>query len=269
MRARRVAILLAVTALSALTLFLVSLMDAGPAAAAPDDFVFGTAVPETLSSYEEMVIVGPDGDAHVEITVVIGRGGLGDLLLPFDFENGEDFNILSGPAEFRVAADGTTSPTTEILGRRSLNLVRRDSAAGGDTIRVSVLVPAWFSREDSRRPFGEYFIERRFVNSSVFVLRDFRLGVTLPPGMAVHEIERVVPDFAPKQNPKPPYSIDRMDGRVRAVLGIATLPPTGAARLDLNARPERRGWIPLVGGIITALLYLVFFRDVLKPRETE
>ncbi len=263
MRARKVSILLTVTAISALTLFLISLLES-EAAAAPVTFA---AVPDTLAGYEEKVIVGSDGSASVEITVVVGRGGLGDLLLPFDFDDGSGFSIPSGPASFRRTADGESPPTIMVLGRRMLNLEQLPTAVPGDTIRVAAEVPGWFSQDDSREPYGEFSLERRFVNSSAFVLRDLRLSVVLPPGMLVHSIEDVQPAYNPKKSPTPPFSISRMGDRGAAMLRVDHLPPTSAIRLQLNIRPVRRGPIPLVIGIVFAVLYLVFFRDVLKPRE--
>ena len=106
MRARKVAIMLVLTAISALTLFIVALLDK-PAFGAEIPAVYrAPAVPDTLEFYRESVSIGPDGNALVEISAVLANGGSGDLLLPFAFEAGDDFTILSGPVQFQPGERG-------------------------------------------------------------------------------------------------------------------------------------------------------------------
>lgn len=267
MKARRITIMLTIVAISALTLFLISVLDSD-AMAAPAGWSLA-AVPDTLPSYEETISIGPDGNSRVDIVIVIGQGGPGDLLLPFDFVDGDSHTVLSGPAAFAADLAGDIRPTIEVLGRRMLNLQRLADAAPGDTVHVTARVPGWFAPEEAHLPYGEFALARRYVNFSAFVLQDFRLNLLLPPGMVVHAIEKVVPAFDPKQNATPPFAVSRSGGRILATLAAQNLAPATAVQLDLAIRPARRGWIPLVAGIIAALLYLVFFRDVLKPKETE
>jgi len=268
MRARRVAILLTITAISALTLFLISVLDGEALAATVGDHV-AAAVPDTLLAYEETVTIGPDGNSHIEILVVLGSGGLVDLLLPFEYENGDDFSILSGPVKFGRDPDRVEPETIEILGRRMLNLRTLDTAAAGDTVRVAARVADWLQWEAAKQPYGEFDLQRRYVNYSRFVFQEFHLNLVLPRGMVVHAIKKVTPDFDPKKNSTPPFAITRSDDRVRATIATRDLPPAGTVQLGLNIRPGRHGLVPLIGGLIAAVLYLVFFRDVLKPKEVE
>ncbi len=267
MRARKISIMLAVTAVSALTLFIVSLPTCSARAASLPAMAPTAAVPDTLLGYEEKVIVGPDGDARVEIFAVVGRGGVHDLLLPFEFDRGTDFSIPSGPAEFRRDENGLSAPTIMVLGHRMLNLQCTATAMPGDTVRVAASVPEWFTPDEAKRPYGEMYVERRFVNFSSFVLRDPRVSVVLPEGMLVHSIEKVVPAYDPKKNPQPPFTVSRLGNRGAASLAVEQLAPAETVELGVNVRPARRGLIPLIGGLVLAILYLIFFRDVLKPQE--
>lgn len=269
MKARGVSIFLTVLALSALTLFLVTLLDGEAQGSEPGDGRAMSAQPDTLLDYEETITVGPDGTTLVEVALVIGRGGSGDLLLPFEFDDGKDFTILSGPAFFGEDEAGVSLPTIMVLGQNMLNLWTPETAAMGDTVRVAATIPDWFRKEESRKPHGEYFLQRRYVNHSRFVMGVFRMNLVLPPGMVVHSIIKVVPDFDPKKNPQPPYSISRSEGLARVGVEVKNLAPASVAQLDINIRPSRRGWIPLIGGLIAVILYLIFYRDVLKPKETE
>jgi len=267
MRPRKILIMLAIAAVSTLTLFVISLMTS-TAKAAPlptTPTVVMSAVPDTLLGYEEKVIVGSDGNAQVEITVIVGRRGLSDLLLPFGFDDTTNFSILSGPASIPQDDQGLPEPTPTILGRPMLHLEVAGTAVRGDTIRVAASAPNWFSAEDSSLPYGEFLMDRHFVNTSTYVLQDVRMSVVLPEGMLVHSIEKVVPAYSPKKNPQPPFKVARLGNRGMATLAVAQMEPTNAIRLSVNVRPSQRGLIPLFGGLIMAGLYLFFFRDVLKP----
>lgn len=266
MKARRVAIMLGIVAISALTLFLVTLLDTE----ARGETVQGlAAIPDTLWRYEESILIGPDGDSAVEITVVIGKGGKGDLLLPFDFDVGDDFALLSGPAFFRQDTVGVTQPVIQVLGRNMLNLETYAKAAAGDTLHVVAGLPGWYKKDDFKRPFGEYALKSSFVNFSRFVIRSFRQNLVLPPGMLVHSVTKVEPEYNAKKNPRPPFDFGNRGERVQAGISATNLEPAGLVRLEVNIRAERRGLIPLILGLLAAALYLVFYRDVLKPKETE
>jgi hypothetical protein len=265
MKARRITIMLVLTALTALTLFVISLLG-GEAQAATG--IPAATLPDTLALYRETIEIGPDGNARVDIVFVVADGGSGDLLLPFDFDDAESLAILSGPATFGAADDGAVRPVVTVLGRRMLHL-RTEAAAAGDTVRLAARVPGWYDRDAMQRPFGEFALARRYTNYSTRVLRDFGMELILPPGMVVHAVEMVDPAYNPKKNPTPPYLVARDGERTRITLQATNLAPAGTTRLALSIRPARRGPIPLIIGVVFAVLYLVFFRDVLKPKETE
>jgi hypothetical protein len=266
MKAKRVTILLGIVAISALTLFLITLMDTEARGQTTAEL---SAVPDTLWYYEESILIGPDGDSAVEITAVIGIGGSGDLLLPFLFDGGDDFSLLSGPATFVRDAEGVEQPVIRVLGRNMLNLATFETAAAGDTVRVLAHIPDWYTMEESKRPFGEYALKGGYTNFSRFVMRDFRQNLVLPPGMLVHSVTKVFPEYNAKKNPRPPFDFGTRGDKVLAGITAKNLEPAGVVKLELHIRPERRGIIPLVLGLLAAVLYLIFYRDVLKPKETE
>ncbi len=269
MQARKVAIMLAITVLTVLTLFVISLVDAQAfGAEVPSREILG-AVPDTLTMLSERITIGPDGNAGVEVQAVLGKGGSGDLLLPFAFEESQDFAILSGPVVFGRDAAGALRPVREVLGHRMLNLATTPLAAAGDTVVVSATAPGWFDQEDSQQEYGEFSLGRKYLNTSRFLIKKFTLGLELPPGMLVHTVTKVVPGYDPKISPVPPYQIGRSAERGWVILQQDNLAPAAGCRLDLHIRPARRGPIPLMAGVGLALLYLVFFRDVLKAKETE
>ena len=262
MRSGKTIVLLAMTAISAIAIFLVLLLDSEAAEAA------WPALPDTLGNYSETIQVGPEGNAEVEIQFVLGRGGVEGLLLPFGFEGATDFTVISGPAVFGEDAQGLPAPTVLALGRRMLNLEARPGSAAGDTVRIGAFVPGWFSAEDSARPYREYGLGRRFTNTSSYVLKDMRLRLILPQGFLVQGVDFAIPAYEPKQNPNPPYTIERVGGRIAMTQQAESLAPAGVVELSFGMRSEKRGRFPLYLGLILASLHLFFYRDLLKPQET-
>nr|MEE4267871.1 hypothetical protein [Candidatus Krumholzibacteria bacterium] len=261
--------MLAITVLTVLTLFVISLVDAKAfGAEVPASQALG-AVPDTLALLSERITIGSDGNAGVEVVAVLGKGGSGDLLLPFAFEAGQDFAILSGPVVFSRDAAGAPRPVREVLGHRMLNLATTSLSAAGDTVVVSASVPGWFNQKEAREEYGEFSLGHQYLNTSRFLIKKFTLELELPPGMLVHTVTKVVPGYDPKKSPEPPYQIGRSENAGWATLHQENLAPAGGCRLDMHIRPARRGPVPLIAGVVLALLYLVFFRDVLKAKETE
>lgn len=264
MRARRVGIMLALAALSATVLF-VALLLAGEAqasiAAGPSP-VAGTAA-DTLAGYRDELAVDAGGDATVSVTVVLGRVSSMDLLLPWQAAGGRDHQIVRGPAEFAVGPDSLPLPVATVAGLPHWNLRLLPGAAPGDTIILSAVVPAWYDEKGTRGQFGVHELRRQWVNSSRFVLADFRLGLVLPPGQLVETVGATTPAFDSNKNPRPPFTIGRDGDRGTFEIAVASLPPTATAAFRLEARPVRRGQLPLLLGGTLAVLYLVFNRGLL------
>ncbi len=101
MRARKVAILLAITAISALTLFIVVLADSDALGAPPP-----AAAPGTAS-----IFFGPNGKPEVEFFDVLGEGGPSDLRFSLARQDAREFTNPFGPLS--LAASGAISRTKE------------------------------------------------------------------------------------------------------------------------------------------------------------
>lgn len=252
--------MLLLTAVSALTLFLVVLLGGTARAAGAE-----AARPDTLAYFADVLAVDADGDATVSVTAVLGRVSSMDLLLPWQFEGGRGHQIVRGPALFGPGAGGEASPLVDVLGRPHWNLLLAPGAAAGDTVVLAAVVPGWYDREASRREFGVHALARSWINTSRFVMEDFRLGLVLPPGLLVDAVGATTPAYDASRSPQPPYGVGRDGDRGTCEIRAAALAPAGRVGLALEARPVRRGPVPLWAGLVLAVLYLVFFRDVLKP----
>ncbi|HPF69728.1 MAG TPA: hypothetical protein PLQ13_03580 [Candidatus Krumholzibacteria bacterium] len=261
MRARRVMIMLLLAAISALTLFVVVLFGgAAEAAECP-----ASAVPDTLASCRDHLDVAASGDAIASVTVVLGRVSSMDLLLPCSCGDGRGHVITKGPAAFGADASGAPLPIVEVLGRPHWNLRLLAGAAPGDTIVAEAVVPGWYDADATRREFGVHALGRSWVNSTPAVVRRMELGLSLPPGLLVERVGATTPGFNANRSPEPPYRILREGDRDVFVITTTDLEPSGRSAFALEARPGRRGPMALAVGVLLAALYLLSFRDVLKP----
>lgn len=260
MRARRIAIMLLLTAVGALTLFVIMLLET-PARAAE----VPAARPDTLAAFRETLSVAADGDAVVTVTAVVGRVSSMDLLLPWQYAGGRDHQIVRGPATFRTGPDGSPAPLVDVLGRSCWNLQLAAEAAPGDTVVATAVLPGWYDASGSRRQFGVHRFALAWVNTSRFVLREFSLALELRPGLLVDAVGATTPAFNPSRSAAPPYAVGRVGDRGTFTLAVAGLAPADRTAFTVDARPARRGPVPLLAGVALAVLYLVFFRDVLKP----
>lgn len=255
MRAAKIVVMLAITAVAAVTIFIILLLDAGAADAAM------TAVPDTLALLEETIRVGSDGSAEVEVTAVLGRGGGGGLLLPFAFPAPQGFTPPSGPARFSDA----DAPQVLYLGHRVVSLDLLPGAQPGDTVRVLARVPSWYDMAGTRKAHGVHAVRREFVNTSRHVIAAATTRVVLPPGYMVQSVGDVVPKFDPKANPSPPFAIGTRDGRVEISQHAERVTPSGRMVLAFEMRAARRGVVALAAGLLLAVFYLARFRDILNP----
>ena len=262
MRARRVGSLLALAALSATTLFVALLLAGGARAAVAAAPAVGVPA-DTLTAYRDELVVDARGDAIVSVTVVLGRGGSLDLLLPWQTGGGRDHQIVRGPAAFGAGVDSLPLPVVAVAGMPHWNLQLLPGAAPGDTIVLRAVVPGWYDEKGSRAQFGVHKLRREWVNSSRFVLGDFRLALVLPPGLLVESVGATTPSFDSNKNPQPPFTIGRRGDSGTFEIAAPMLRPTGAAMFRLEARPVRRGLLPLLVGGALAVLYLVFNRGLL------
>lgn len=265
MRARRVVILLALAALSATALFVAVLLD-GEALAADDAGrpALPGAAADTLAACRDELSVDGRGEATVSVTVVLGRVSSMDLLLPWQAGGGRDQQIVRGPVAFGAGPDSLPAPVVSVAGLPHWNLRLLPGAQAGDTIIVRARVPGWYDAEGSRGQFGVHKLRREWVNSSRFVVSDFRLALALPPGLLVESVGATMPAFDSNKSPRPPFTVGREGDRGTFEIAVAQLPPAGTAAFRLEARPARRSLLPLLLGGSLAVLYLVFNRGLLE-----
>jgi len=245
---------------TALALF-VALVVPAPAAASPADV-------DTLAFLRQRVSISSDGAAVVAETLVLAANGPGQALLPFGFERADSFTVAGRDVAFASGPGGAPAPLHVVARRQLLALVLGPAAAAGDTVVVRFHVRKLADWAGARGQFGAYGLTRTFVNDSDVSLGAFQLVLEVPPGFQVRRINVTEPVFKPETSPVPPYAVGKAGARGFASVTAKHMRPGGRARIGIDAERTARGSVPLVGGIVLALLYLWFFRDLSARRRT-
>lgn len=226
---------------------------AGPGRAAP-------APADTLAALEQFYRLADDGSAVLILTIVPAAPGPGELALPFGETTASDFVIEGDRASFTADAAGP-APVRQSAGRALLVLDIPAGVAAGDTIRVRCRVARAIDWAKARQAFGASDVSRTFVNDAGLSIGHFRMEIQLPESYRFRRITGSEPAFKPQASPDPPYAIGRRDGRDTASLTTNHFRPGARARLGLEAERVHRSAVPLFGGVLLGILYLVFFRN--------
>ena len=102
------------------------------------------------------------------------------------------------------------------------------------------------------------------VNRTPYTIREFSGEVVLPDGFIVQRILDSTPGVK-SRDPEPPYRVHKIDNRHAIRISRAEADLGDRLVLKLQLKRSARSWV-LIGALLAlAVLYLVFFRDGLKP----
>jgi hypothetical protein len=222
---------------------------------------------DTLASLQQWVAISKGGDAVLTVTVVLAADGPGSALLPFGFGRADSFTVSGAGAAFPADAGGAPAPLHRAAGRDLLALSVGPEASAGDTVTIRCRLPKFVDLPAARGAFGAYELARTFVNDSELSIGAFRMVLEMPDGYRVRRITGTEPAYKPQVSPVPPGTVGISGGHGFASVVASHLRPGGRARLGIQAERSRRGPVPLVGGVLIVVLYLVFFRRSLVSRR--
>lgn len=225
-----------------------------PAVAAP------TPV-DTVAVLEQSYWLADDGTAVMTVTIVPGVRGPAELALPFGEAGASDFSVESGGVRLAVDSTGAAAPVRGSAGRALLVLDLPAGVGTEDTLRVRCRVPHAIDWAKSKQAFGACDVSRTFVNDAGVSIGTYRLELWLPESYRYRRVTGSEPAFKPQVSPDPPYAIGHRNARDVASLTVNHFRPGARARLGLEAERVGRGPVPLIGGLILGILYLVFFRN--------
>jgi len=211
------------------------------------------ADPAAISRYELRLDTRAQGPARASLSLVLDRIGGEIAVIPFPFADVSDLRLAEGPA-------GTLVASTVVNGQASLLLTLPGGAASPLALRLECDVQKVLSEAT---PAGRT-ARLTLLNTQPEPIRDLRLSITFPEGLRGHAIREARP--APgKAEAGPRAVLDAIDGRSGARLQVDSLPQgeTAALRVELARAEPSMAW--LLAGLVLGALYLVSFRDLVRP----
>ncbi len=139
---------------------------------------------------------------------------------------------------------------------------------GDYTLQIEAQVDA-FLDWDAAGPeeFGTYEWEMVYENNQPMSIDSSSLTVKLPEGWNFHRVLRSAPEFK-KKDPKPPYTFSKVGDQASVTISRVPLHYRDQLGVEFTFKQEKRGSILIYVGLVIALLYLYFFRDlILKHRS--
>lgn len=112
--------------------------------------------------------------------------------------------------------------------------------------------------------FGAISLGYRYLNTAGVIISSFTGEVILPAGYIVQAIKKTVPAER-EDSSRPPYRVAKNDGHHSLFIERPEMKIGDEASLAFTARREEQPILLFLIFAIIAILYLVFFKDVLRP----
>ncbi len=208
-----------------------------------------------IALYEEEVSLDRSGDAIVTTRIQLTGEAPASLLLPFSYEVAEDLSVR--PRQ-RV-----TVAAVEIAGTKALELRCPQGSLRSLTVRYTL--PRRYDWSAPPEAFGNRRVGHELVQTQHLKIDRYQLRMILPQGFRVNEVLRTTPPFNPKKASELPFELGEKDGRATVELAVSGLALGDRVGLELEAKSARRSASVWIAGLLVSLLYLIFFRDVLRP----
>lgn len=211
------------------------------------------ADPTAISRYDLRLDTEATGPARVTLDLVLERIDAGTALVPFPFTEVKDLSLVDGPA-------GAATATAGANGQARILLTLPGLATGPVTIRLAGTVEKAISEPGP----AARIVRLALLNTQPEPIRDLRMAITFPEGLRGHAIREARP--APgKAEAGPRAAFDAIDGRSGVRLQVDSLPQgeTAALRIELARAEPSLAW--LLAGLVLGALYLVSFRDLVRP----
>lgn len=211
------------------------------------------ADPAAISRYELRLDINGAGPALATLDLSLDRIEGEVAVIPFPFSEVGALSLIEGPAGTRVAV-GASNGQSRIL----------VTLPGSPTTPIRLRLAGEVRKAISEPGPAARTVRLTLLNPQPEPIRDLRISITFPEGLRGHAIReaRPAPDRA---EPGPRAVLDAIDGRSGVRLLIDSLPQgeTAALRVELARAEPSMAW--LFAGLALGALYLVSFRDLVRP----
>lgn len=211
------------------------------------------ADPTTISRYELRLETETRGPARATLDLVLESVDGDSAVIPFPFAEIKDLSLVEGPA-------GTLVTSTAVNGQTRILVTLPRGATAPIRLRLACEAQKAFSEP---APAGRT-VRLAFLNTQPEPIRGLRIAITFPEGLRGHAIREARP-AATKTESGPRAVLDAIDGRSGVRLQVDSLPQgeTAALRVELARAEPSLAW--LLAGVVLGALYLVSFRDLVRP----
>lgn len=117
--------------------------------------------------------------------------------------------------------------------------------------------------------FGTYEWEMTYENNQPISIDNSSLTIKLPEGWNFHRVTNSAPEFK-KKDPKPPYTFSKIGDQASVTISRAPLNYRDQLGVEFTFKQEKKGSVLIYVGLVIALLYLYYFKDlILKHRSKD
>ncbi len=217
---------------------------------------------------EQQLKLAADGSAMLAAHVQISAAAAGKIDLPSSaWGEVQDFTVVEAPADAKLdlAAKGPNPHLSVTL----------PAAAESVSLRYSANIPApkppatdakGGDAAKAAEPATRFkAFAHRFMNGTNLPVERYRLEVMFPQGYVVHNVPEALPKAKGRETVSRVRLIEK-DGLQGAALEIAGLKLGDVTSMRIEYEPAQKSLAVFWFGLLLSVLYLVFFRDVLRPK---
>jgi hypothetical protein len=210
-----------------------------------------------IQQYATRVDLAADGSAKATAQVTLSGAASETVEIPVGFK-ASGFSLRSGPPGLRLEpASGGVRVTLPAAGVASFSF--SFNAAG-------VLVPEKVAEgRKPSMPASSRVLRHLFVNTKETPIRDYSLVAALPAGFRFQSVKEKLPRMG-ETEVEPRVLLGKAEGRQNVRLHKADLKQGDATSMTLEAIPARRSPVWLAAGLLAALLYLIFYRELVAQK---
>jgi hypothetical protein len=210
-----------------------------------------------IQQYATRVDLAADGSATATADLAVSGAAGETVEIPVGFK-ASGFLLKSGPPGLRLEAGAAgVKAVLPVAGVSSFSFTFK--AAG-------VLVPEKVAEgRKPTMPASSRVLRHLFVNTKESPIKDYTLVAALPAGYRFQTVKEKLPKMS-ETEVDPRVLLGRADGRQNVRLHKADLKQGDSTSMTLEAIPSRRSPLWLAAGLLAALLYLIFYRELVAKK---
>ena len=209
--------------------------------------------------YSQHLLMDVGKETSVSLTLVVRSGETGRLAVPLAFGAISDLTFDDNRGH-RVMFDPQSTPPVLLL---------ENLDAGPDTVHVRFTAKDFFNWDRAKKgAFGNYTVTSKFTQTVPEEIEEFSSEIVLPAGFIVNSIVESIPDYS-ENDAECPYQLRLVSERHAITIHSTKMKTGDVALLTIRMKSDQKSVIVLGGIVLLGVLYLIFFRDVLKEQDIQ